>query len=64
LKEQNVVVKQQITKAHKNILPNNQLQERQINVLEYLIKYGEEFLRIIYENLLKADYGEHRVITC
>lgn len=64
LKAQNVVGREQIMKAHRNIFPNSQLQERQINILEYLIKYGEEFLRVVYENLLKADYGEHRVITC
>ena len=62
LKEHNLIVREQITKAHNNIFPDNQLQERQINVLEYLIKFSKEFLRVIYENLHEADYGEHRVI--
>jgi bacillithiol biosynthesis cysteine-adding enzyme BshC len=64
LKEHNLVARQQITKAHNNVFPYGHLQERQINVLEYLIKFGKEFLRIVYENFLEADYGEHRVIKC
>lgn len=64
LKEQNVVARQQITKAHNNVFPYGNLQERQINLLEYLIKFGEEFLRIVYEDFRQADYGEHRVIEC
>jgi bacillithiol biosynthesis cysteine-adding enzyme BshC len=62
LKEQNLLVKKQITKAYNNIFPCGQLQERQINILEYLIKFGREFLKVIHENLRDADYGEHRVI--
>jgi len=64
VKEHNLVARQQITKAHNNVFPYGDLQERQINVLEYLIKFGKEFLRIVYENSLEADYGEHRVIIC
>ncbi|UCD96707.1 MAG: bacillithiol biosynthesis cysteine-adding enzyme BshC [Candidatus Bathyarchaeota archaeon] len=62
LKEQNTLIKEQIAKAHDNIFPRGQLQERQINILEYLIKFGREFLRVVFENLRDADYGEHRVI--
>jgi len=64
LKQHNLIARQQITKAHNNVFPYGDLQERQINVLEYLIKFGKEFLRIVYENFLEADYGEHRVIRC
>jgi len=64
LKEHDVVAKQQITKAYNNLFPYGDLQERQINILDYLIKFGKEFLKIVHENYLKADYGEHRVITC
>jgi bacillithiol biosynthesis cysteine-adding enzyme BshC len=64
LKEHNLVTRRQITKAHNNLFPYGHLQERQINLLEYLIKFGAEFLRMVYENFLEADYGEHRVIRC
>jgi len=61
---QDQVTKQQVIKAYSNLFPYGDLQERHINVLEYLIKFGEDFLRIVYEDFLKADYGEHRVIKC
>ncbi len=64
LKKQNLVVRRQIAKAHSNLFPNSHPQEREINVLEYLIKFGKEFLTTVYENFLEADYGEHRVIKC
>ncbi len=64
LKEHDLVAKQQITKAYHNLFPYGDLQERQINVLEYLVKFGKEFLRIVHKNFLKADYGEHAVIKC
>ena len=64
LKEHDLVARQQITKAYNNLFPYGDLQERQINVLEYLIKFGKEFLRIVYEDFSEADYGEHRVIKC
>lgn len=64
LKKHNLVVRRQITKAHNNLFPNRYPQERQINVLEYLIKFGKEFLTTVHENFLEADYGEHKVIEC
>ncbi len=64
LKEHDLVARQQITKAYHNLFPYGDMQERQINVLEYLVKFGKEFLRIVHKNFLKADYGEHVVIKC
>jgi len=64
LKEHDLIMKQQITKAYNNLFPYGNLQERQINIFDYLIKFGKGFLKIIYENFFEADYGEHRVIKC
>ncbi|MDH5268087.1 MAG: bacillithiol biosynthesis cysteine-adding enzyme BshC, partial [Candidatus Bathyarchaeota archaeon] len=64
LKEQDLITKQQITKTYNNLFPYGDLQERQINIFDYLIKFGKGFLRIVYEDFSKADYGEHRVIEC
>jgi len=64
VKERNTVVRRQIAKAHSNIFPRGDLQERQISVMEYLIKFGERFPEIVYKDFLEADYGEHRVIKC
>ncbi len=62
-KRQNIIVENQIKKAAHNIFPRGELQERKLNVLEYLMKFGQDFLKIVYDEFLKADYGEHRVIT-
>jgi len=64
LKEHDLVVRQQVTKASNNLFPFGDLQERRMNVLEYLIKFGKEFLSVVHKNFSEADYGEHRVIRC
>lgn len=64
LKAHEVIAEQQIMKAYRNLFPYGDLQERRINVLEYLIKYGKEFLSSVHQNFFEADYGEHKVITC
>ncbi|MFQ5836195.1 MAG: bacillithiol biosynthesis cysteine-adding enzyme BshC, partial [bacterium] len=62
LKRQNIIVERQVYKAANNVFPENELQERKINLLEYLIKFGPNFLSDVYREFLKSDYGEHRVI--
>jgi bacillithiol biosynthesis cysteine-adding enzyme BshC len=64
LKEQDLVARHQLTKASNNLFPTGHLQERQINVLEYLIKFGTEFLQRVYADFREAEYGAHQVITC
>jgi len=64
LKQHDLITRQQVIKAYNNIFPYGDLQERNINVTEYLIKFGKEFLKIVYEDFLNANYGEHRVIKC
>ncbi len=64
IKENDLVTRQQIMKTSHNLFPNGNLQERQINVLEYLMKYGDRFLQTVYESFSKAKYGQHVVIEC
>ncbi|UCB59603.1 MAG: bacillithiol biosynthesis cysteine-adding enzyme BshC [Candidatus Bathyarchaeota archaeon] len=64
LKKQNQIARRQIVKAHNNLFPSGRLQERQINVLEYLIKFGKQFLKTVHKSFVEADYGEHTVIKC
>ncbi len=64
LKENNLLARQQIYKTFNNLFPNQHLQERQINVLEYLIKFGDRFLRTVHEEFSKSRYGIHKVIEC
>ena len=63
LKRQNIIMQSQINKAAHNIFPLQDLQERKLNVLEYLIKFGQDFLRVVHGDFSKADYGEHKVIS-
>lgn len=44
LKKQNEILVQQIAKARHNLFPNGKPQERVLNVVPYLIRYGEEFV--------------------
>jgi len=64
LKKRDRVVRQQIFKAYNNLFPNGGLQERHINVLEYLVKFGDNFLKVLHDDFSKGRYGEHRVIRC
>lgn len=64
LKQRDEVMKQQIVKAYNNLFPYGDLQERRINVLEYLIKFGKKFLRTVHDDFFSAGYDEHRVIKC
>jgi len=64
LKKRDSITRQQILKAHDNLFPKGGLQERHINVLEYLVKFGGRFLRVLHDDFSKAEFGEHRVIRC
>ncbi len=64
LKNQDSVMRQQVAKAHNNLFPYGDLQERKINVLEYLMKFGKGFLTVIEKKFSETDYGEHAVIYC
>jgi len=63
LKKQNTLMQAQIDKAAHNIFPMKELQERKLNVLEYLIKFGQDFLKVIYDEFSTSDYGKHKVIS-
>jgi len=62
LKKQNTIMQSQIDKAAHNIFPLKDLQERKLNVLEYLIKFGQDFLKVVYDEFSTSDYGEHIAI--
>lgn len=64
LKKSDEITKRQITKAHNNLFPHGGLQERYINVLEYLIKFGNDFLKTVYDDFSEGEFGQHRVIRC
>jgi bacillithiol biosynthesis cysteine-adding enzyme BshC len=50
LKKQNATVVQQLEKARRNLLPLGIPQERVLNVVPFLVRYGEAFLKLAVES--------------
>jgi bacillithiol biosynthesis cysteine-adding enzyme BshC len=60
-KRKNELTHSQLGKAVRHIFPNDQFQEREINALYYLNKYGPAFLDTIYEKMDVSGNG-HQII--
>jgi len=60
-KKRNEVIGQQIHKAQNSLYPNNNFQERQLNILPYLFKYGFGFIDQLYEAIDISDF-DHQII--
>lgn len=58
---QHEVSLRQIGRVASLLYPNSNFQERELNVLYFLNKYGMEFLRWLYGEL-KVDYFKHQII--
>ena len=52
VREKNEIAQQQIEKAAVNLYPGGEAQERMLNPLPYLIRYGEELLDSIYNKIV------------
>jgi bacillithiol biosynthesis cysteine-adding enzyme BshC len=52
VREKNEVAQQQIEKAAVNLYPGGEAQERVLNPLPYLIRYGEDLLESIYDKIV------------
>jgi bacillithiol biosynthesis cysteine-adding enzyme BshC len=61
LKKQNENVLNQIMKASSNIFPNNALQERMLNIFQYIIRYNT-VIETVYESFRQAQPGEHLIL--
>ncbi|MFQ5866141.1 MAG: bacillithiol biosynthesis cysteine-adding enzyme BshC [bacterium] len=59
-KKRNEIVRSQIYKAKNNLYPNNHLQERELNVVPFLFKYGFGFIDRLYEALDISNF-EHQI---
>ncbi|HSW55698.1 MAG TPA: bacillithiol biosynthesis cysteine-adding enzyme BshC [Ignavibacteriaceae bacterium] len=55
------VTLRQIDRAAVNLFPNSNLQEREINFIYFANKYGEEFLKKIFDEL-QINKFEHQII--
>lgn len=60
-KRKNELTHSQLGKAVRHIFPNDQFQEREINALYYLNKYGPAFLDTIYGKMDVSEQG-HQII--
>lgn len=61
LKNQNRIMEEQIGRASVNIFPNYALQERVLNVFQYLIRY-RDLISDLYTSFQHATPGEHVII--
>ncbi|MBU7031613.1 MAG: bacillithiol biosynthesis BshC [Theionarchaea archaeon] len=61
VRTQSTIMERQITKASENVYPNNSLQERVLNIMQYLIRY-DSLLDRLYDRLHNAHPGNHVLI--
>ena len=55
------VTLRQIDRAAINLYPNSNLQERELNFINFANKYGMDFINLIFDNL-EINKFEHQVI--
>lgn len=60
-KRQHEVSLRQLEKTANHIFPNGNFQERELNVLHFLNKYGMEFLRWLYGEI-NIEIFRHQII--
>lgn len=60
-KKRNSIVRKQIYKAQNSLYPNNRLQERELNIVPFLFKYGPEFIKRLYEAMDICNF-DHQII--
>ncbi len=61
-KKQNAIVTQQLHKILNGLYPHKHLQERRLNIVPFLIKYGPAFLDTLYRGLDSEGF-DHEIIT-
>ncbi|MDH4221989.1 MAG: bacillithiol biosynthesis cysteine-adding enzyme BshC [candidate division Zixibacteria bacterium] len=60
-RQKNQILKEQIYKVKNNLFPQNKLQERVLNILPFLIKYGFEFIDLLYDKV-DVEKIDHQLI--
>ncbi|MBI4652535.1 bacillithiol biosynthesis BshC, partial [Candidatus Desantisbacteria bacterium] len=53
------IIVRQISKLFNNLLPEEDFQERKLNIYYFLNKYGEDFLKILYQSLIIDKPGHN-----
>ncbi|MFQ5891723.1 MAG: bacillithiol biosynthesis cysteine-adding enzyme BshC [Candidatus Methanofastidiosia archaeon] len=62
VKMKNRILRSQIEKAHNNLFPTSELQERRLNVFYYLTKFGNTFIDLLKKEFEKAEAGDHILV--
>ncbi|MFQ5675708.1 MAG: bacillithiol biosynthesis BshC, partial [bacterium] len=60
-KKRNEVIRQQLYKAKHSLYPNNNFQERELNVMPYLFRYGFGFIDKLYEAIDISNF-DHQIV--
>jgi len=60
-RQKNQILREQIYKAKNNLLPENKLQERVLNIVPFLIKYGFEFVDFLYHKV-EVEKTDHQLL--
>jgi bacillithiol biosynthesis cysteine-adding enzyme BshC len=60
-RQKNQTLKEQIYKARNNLFPEDKPQERVLNILPFLIKYGFEFVDLLYDKI-DVEKVDHQII--
>lgn len=60
-RQKDQTLKEQVYKTKKNLFPDNKLQERVLNLVPYLIKYGFEFVDFLY-NKVEIEKVDHQLL--
>jgi bacillithiol biosynthesis cysteine-adding enzyme BshC len=61
-KKNNEIMVNQISKVSDSIFPNGRLQERGLNIIYFLMKYGLDFIEIIKEKSVLDENFKHQII--
>jgi bacillithiol biosynthesis cysteine-adding enzyme BshC len=59
VKRQNDILVAQIRSAHTHLFPQQRLQERLLNIIPYLIKFGPDLMTPLVQGLRTAEIGQH-----
>jgi len=60
-RQKDQTLKEQVYKAKNNLFPDNKLQERVLNLVPYLIKYGFEFVDFLYDKV-EIEKVDHQLL--
>lgn len=64
LKRENKIMTSQLEKARDYLFPDNKLQERVFNIIQYMNKYSPNIIDCMKDLLAKESPGSHVILRC